>query len=339
MSSKTALVVTSISAPNPVLRSLAAGAGTHGWDFIVAGDSKSPATFNLDGCRFLSLAEQQASSFELGKRCPIRSYARKNIAYLDAISRGARIIVETDDDNFPLDSFWLPRQSHVECRPVHFDGWVNVYRYFSETFIYPRGLPLDHARQPTPVPASPETIHCPLQQGLADANPDVDAIYRMLYPLPFTFDKDVAPVALMTGAWCPFNSQNTTFFEEIFPLLYLPSHCSFRMTDIWRSFVAQRILHHLGHPVLFHECTVWQERNDHSLHADFCDEVPGYINNHAIRQALMDLNFDELSDISRLLEICYECLMTRGWVGGEEEILLKTWLSDMHSLSNGGPSS
>jgi hypothetical protein len=334
MPQQTALIVTSISAPNPVLRSLATGATTHGWDFIVTGDTKSPPDFELDGCRFLSVADQEASPFELGRRCPTRSYTRKNIAYLDAISRGARIIVETDDDNFPMDSFWLPRQPLVECRPVHFDGWVNVYSYFSETFIYPRGLPLDHARQPVPPPNPAGTIHCPLQQGLADANPDVDAIYRMLYPLPFTFDKDVPPVALMANAWCPFNSQNTTFFEEIFPLLYLPAHCSFRMTDIWRSFVAQRILHHLGHPVLFHECTVWQERNDHSLHRDFCDEVPGYINNHAIREALLALDFGSTSDLSRLLEMCYECLMTRGWVGKEEEILLQTWLADLRAISS-----
>jgi hypothetical protein len=34
------------------------------------------------------------------------------------------------------------------------------------------------------------------------------------------------------------------------PLLYLPSHCCFRMTDIWRSFIAQRCLWELGHWVV-----------------------------------------------------------------------------------------
>ena len=28
---------------------------------------------------------------------------------------------------------------------------------------------------------------CPIQQGLADRNPDVDAIYRLILPLPFSF--------------------------------------------------------------------------------------------------------------------------------------------------------
>jgi len=333
MSSKTALVVTSISAPNPVLKSLATGAIAHDWDFVVAGDTKSPADFQLEGCRYLSVAAQQAGDHELGRLCPVRSYARKNIAYLNAIAAGARVIVETDDDNFPRESFWQPRVRRQSCRPVEHRGWVNVYAYFSEKFIYPRGLPLDHARATPPAPADMIEIECPLQQGLADANPDVDAVYRMLFPLPFDFDQDVRPVALRDGAWCPFNSQNTTCFEEIFPLLYLPAHCSFRMTDIWRSFVAQRILHHLGHPVMFHGPTVWQERNDHSLHRDFCDEIPGYENNHAMRDVLMALDFGKAAGIPQMMESCYQALIRHGWVGAEEEALLTTWTSDLEKLA------
>ena len=325
--------MTSISAPNPVLTALAAGSIAHGWDFIVIGDTKSPDDFQVDGCNFISVSQQQIGKHTLGKLCPTRSYARKNIGYLESIARGARIIVETDDDNFPRESFWAPRSLLVACRPVTHHGWVNVYGYFSNNFIYPRGLPLDHARQNPPVPSALREMQCPLQQGLADANPDVDAVYRMLFPLPFEFDADVEPVALTDGAWCPFNSQNTTCFEQIFPLLYLPAHCSFRMTDIWRSFVAQRILHHLGYPILFHNATVWQERNEHSLHRDFCDEVPGYMHNHEIREALMSLELASSSDLPLLLEQCYQCLIGRGWVGKEEEPLIAAWLTDLKALA------
>ena len=104
------------------------------------------------------------------------------------------------------------------------------------------------------------------------------------------------------------------------------------MTDIWRSFVAQRILHHLKYPVMFHGCTVWQERNEHSLHVDFCDEVSGYVNNHAIRTALMNLNFGQSTDIFQMLEQCYQCLMLHGWVGKEEEALLASWTRGVREL-------
>src|ERR1700691_4694073 len=97
------------------------------------------------------------------------------------------------------------------------------------------------------------------------------------------------PIALL-GACCPFNSQNTTWFKEAFPLLYLPYYCSFRMTDIWRSFVAQRIAWTCGWPVLFHQSTMRQERNDHNLMNDFRDEISGYNNNALICNSLKELN-------------------------------------------------
>ncbi len=55
---KTAVVVTSISAPNAVLRSISQGSSERGWSFLVVGDRKSPPEFQLDGARFYSLAKQ-----------------------------------------------------------------------------------------------------------------------------------------------------------------------------------------------------------------------------------------------------------------------------------------
>ena len=66
----TALVVTSIHAPNEALRELAAGCRGAGWDFVVAGDAKSPPDFALDSCRFLSIEAQRSSGFALAAVCP-----------------------------------------------------------------------------------------------------------------------------------------------------------------------------------------------------------------------------------------------------------------------------
>ena len=127
-----------------------------------------------------------------------------------------------------------------------------MYRYFSDANIWPRGLPLDAINDEIPEWAQlPEMqADCPIQQGMADENPDVDAVYRLVLSLPINFRRD-RRIALGRGAWCPFNSQNTTWFREAFPLLYLPAYCSFRMTDIWRSFIAQRIAWECGWSVLF----------------------------------------------------------------------------------------
>jgi hypothetical protein len=175
-------------------------------------------------------------------------------------------------------------------------------------------------------------VYCPIQQGLADDNPDVDAIYRLIEPLPQTFRKD-RRIGLMDGSWCPFNSQNTTWWAEAFGLLYLPSYSSFRMTDIWRSFIAQRIAWVNGWGVSFGEPTMRQERNVHDLMRDFADEVPGYLNNSRLCEALEVLALGGGADvISANLRLCYERLVDMSLVDSKEIDLVDAWNDDLAQI-------
>jgi hypothetical protein len=329
---KAFLVVTSIAGQdNPVLQAIATGAGARGIPFIVIGDAKSPAHFELEGCDFYAVKKQQVLDFSLAQQLPQNHYARKNIGYLLAIKAGACMVIETDDDNFPYDDFWDGRvENHT--LPLYRDGgWVNVYQLFSDKTIWPRGFSLSHIRKALPDAIDAQPCTCPIQQGLANDNPDVDAIYRLTGELPVSFTEAKGKaVAMGSGSWCPFNSQNTTWFKEAFPLLYLPSFCSFRMTDIWRSFVAQRICWENGWSVLFHHATVWQERNDHNLMRDFSDEIQGYLYNHAIVQALEQLQLQPgAENIPENLLICYEQFIRMKLIGKGETGLVEAWLSDM----------
>ncbi len=328
-----AIVVTSIAAPNRVMAKLASGAADRDMQFIVVGDVPSPPDFSLDGCRFYSLKAQQELGYAYARQCPTRHYARKNIGYLLALEN-ADIIVETDDDNLPTPEFWAERSRRQPVPTLRGAGVVNAYRYFTDAHIWPRGLPL---RSVLSLPPSFDELplqeaDCPIQQGLADANPDVDAIYRLTQPLPQSFRQD-RRVALASGTWCPFNSQNTTWWREAAPLLYLPAYCSFRMTDIWRSFVAQRVAWEYGWSVLFHEPTVWQDRNEHDLMRDFRDELPGYQHNDAILDALGQLSLrKEIAAMGENLRICYEQMVRMGFVEQRELQLVDAWLSDLDAL-------
>ena len=329
----TYLIVTSISAPNTVLQSLADGSQKHGMEFIVIGDEKSPSDFHLAGCRFYDLAKQNRLNFSFADVCPVGHYSRKNVGYLLALSEGAEIIVETDDDNYPRDSFWAERNRVLQARYQDRRGWINVYRYFSDSNIWPRGFPLEKVKsdQPTLTPGFC-SVEAPIQQGLVDENPDVDAIYRLAFQLPQSF-QDAPPVALASGAWCPFNSQNTTWWRDASPLLYLPSFCSFRMSDIWRSFVAQRIAWENDWKVAFHAPTVWQVRNEHDLLDDFKDEIPGYLQNAVIADALAQTNLRPgLQNISQNMQACYETLVSRNFIGKDELPLLAAWLDDISKI-------
>jgi len=272
--------------------------------------------------------------FKLVEKLPVKHYARKNLGYLIAISKGAEKIIETDDDNIPMDAFWENRIKQVKAHLLNEKGWVNTYKYFTESHIWPRGFALENILESIPSLDEQTLVECPVQQGLADDNPDVDAIYRLTFPLPIVFNK-ANSIALGNKSVCPFNSQNTTWFKEAFPLLYLPSYCSFRMTDIWRSFVTQRIAWTCNWPILFHQSTVRQERNDHDLMKDFEDEISGYNNNSQIVKSLNELHLKEgIENIPDNMVLCYEKLIELKLVEEKEMELLKNWLQDIYLFQN-----
>jgi hypothetical protein len=330
----TYLVMTSIADQNhPVIKQFAEESTAHNVPFIVIGDTKSPKEFGLEGVDFYSIDRQQKLNFKLVEKLPYKHYARKNIGYLIGISKGAAVIIETDDDNLPLKGFWDKRIEQVHAHLLNNKGWVNVYKYFTNVHIWPRGFALENIQANVPELETEVLIDCPIQQGLADENPDVDAIFRLTLPLPIKFNK-AENIALGSNTFCPFNSQNTTWFKEAFPLLYLPSYCSFRMTDIWRSFVAQRIAWTCDWPILFHQSTVWQQRNDHNLMNDFRDEIPGYNNNEQIYNSLKGLDLkDGIKNIPGNMTLCYKKLIELKLVDEAEMPLLNAWLQDVIHLN------
>ena len=329
---KKSLVITSISSPNDVLKAYAKGCLQNDISYYVIGDVSSPKVFSLEGCQFFDIEDQQTLDFKFAKIAPVRHYARKNIGYLLAIRDGNKIIIETDDDNFPFESFWDQRQKNVASVGLQNTGWTNIYKYFSdERVIWARGFPLEKvldSHLPEIGSLNQIQINCPIQQGLADENPDVDAIYRLVKKLLLVFKKG-PNIALGHNSWHPFNSQNTTWFDEAFPLLYLPSYCSFRMTDIWRSYVAQRIAWECGWSVLYHSATVYQQRNEHSLIKDFEQEIPGYLQNMNIVAGLEKLNLKSgVENIYDNLRECYKYLVDNKYVGEGELALVEAWIFD-----------
>ena len=339
------VVITTIQRPTPSVHKLAKRLANRQGQLVIAGDTKGPDSFDLseidgfhnDQLSFLSIDDQLATGFELAKLLPTKHYARKNIGYLHAINSGATCIYETDDDNAPLDS-WKPRTEHISSAEVlkaaqeDSPNWVNVYRHFTGENIWPRGLPLDRIHSDlteadTTVGNSKEGIWAPIQQGLADGSPDVDAIWRLVLDREFVFHESDS-VLLPAGQWCPFNTQTTWWWPVVYPLLYVPSFCSFRMCDIWKSFVAQRCLWELGTGIVFHAPEVWQERNIHNLMRDFNDEIPGYQQNHRIAEILESTSLSSGSDnVGVNLKTCYEALVAEEIFPAKELELVDAWLA------------
>ena len=330
----TRIVITTVQQPTPSVLGFARLL-FQDLSLIIIGDDKGPVSYDLANVRFLGLADQLAGPFDLARALPTGHYARKNLGYLEAIRLGGDCIYETDDDNAPL-AHWALRSPVTEARVVEAVGWVNAYRGFTDQRVWPRGLPLDAvaASFATPLPCATQSraVQAPIQQGLADGSPDVDAIWRLVLDAPFSFD-DRPSLYLPPGAWCPFNSQSTWWWSPAYPLLYLPSHCSFRMTDIWRSFVAQRCLWAMGAGVVFHAPEVVQERNQHDLMRDFADEVPGYLQNRRIAEMLEALTLAPGPErAGDNLRVCYEALVRAEILLRVELDLVDIWLGDLAHL-------
>ncbi len=325
--------VTTINPPGNSMKLLADAIARTSGNFLVIGDKKGPVDFHLPGARLFPLSVQMEMPFRLARLLPVGHYARKNLGYLVAMNEGAPTIFETDDDNGPTDR-WTTRALLIEAETISARGWFNVYSLFSDDLLWPRGFPLAEIRRPgaPQVARKIEQIEAPIQQGLVDESPDVDAVWRLVLDRPIRFRQRQA-VHLAPGTWCPFNSQWTWWWPAAYPLLYLPSYCSFRMTDIWRSFVAQRCLWELGVGVVFHPPEAVQERNPHNLLRDFEDEVPGYLNNPKLCELLTTLALTPgINHVGANMRRCYEALIANQLFPPEELPLVSAWLEDVERV-------
>jgi hypothetical protein len=306
---------------------------------IIIGDLKGPKEYALKGAQLISIGAQEELFQDFSSILPKNHYARKNIGYLFAIKEGASCIYETDDDNRP-NEYWLPRQLKVKKakKVAAKEGWVNIYKYFSKEHIWPRGLPLDQIKKGTFLLEDVnESVICPIQQGLVNNSPDVDAIWRLTLDRPFNFDKQAKDSVLVPkGVWSPFNTQSTWWWPIAYPLLYIPSYCSFRMCDIWKSFIAQRCLWELDSELVYHPPEVVQDRNPHNLNRDFEEEIPGYLYNDKIAKILEKIELSRGPDyVSENLKKCYRVLVKEEIFPKQELALVEAWCKEIDELGNG----
>ncbi|KAF8380929.1 hypothetical protein PRIPAC_70071 [Pristionchus pacificus] len=315
------IVVTSIQSPTEDVKRLASYPD---WTLVVVGDTKTPADWSLSDVHYLSIEFQEAMGFASVNRLPTKSYTRKNAGYLYAIANGAHWIYDTDDDNKPygkgLDQFEFATD---RMRGVRFNNWengtlqeslFNPYRHFGRPDMWPRGFPLEHIKkhdhhdgcyslcrvQRPPV----------VQQGIVQKDPDVDAIYRLLHAQPES-------------------GLDESFNEFAPPIILAP--VAFRVTDIWRSYFTQALLHIAGETVSFVPVNAIQKRNAHSYLKDFDDEIDVYDKAGEIVQFI-----NQWKCIGETMDKCTielaERFAEQGFWGQEDAQLVIHWVMDLQKI-------
>jgi len=331
------IVITTINPPTDAMRKFAS---LPEWQLLVVGDEKTPNGWHVDGAIFLSLAHQKALKYRINKHIPLKSYARKNIGYLYAIQQGAKIIYESDDDNIPTtDIVILPESSKGYLYTGHSDS-LNPYAHFGYPHIWPRGFPLGAIAEDSMEDLSPSLSHTdvciPVQQGLANKDPDVDAIWRLtqshlIGKVEFTAEQ--TPLVLSPGTFSPYNTQNTVQHYSAFWGLLLPVTTSFRVCDIWRGYWAQRVLWEFGCTLSFTQPIVEQIRNAHDYFKDFLEEEDLYFKAGPLVRFLMDwVPSEKASTLPKIIsQLAADMAAADFWKQGDS-VLIDAWLEDLKDI-------
>lgn len=313
-----------------------------GWCIVVATDKGAPP-FPLSGPNVvvLDMAAQEALGThfpELFKLLPWKHFGRKNLGYLYAIMNGAEVVWDFDDDNLmregvaPVPPAEIVRVEQTECAAF------NPYPYMGGgPMSWPRGYPLTMIKRPCPHSFSaPQLLAAAgdvaVYQSLADNEPDVDGIFRLTQPIPFYFDTSAQrSLALPKGVFCPYNAQATLVLQPGLWSLLLPVSVHGRVSDIWRSYIAQRLLWDAGKTIAFTPPRVTQFRNPHNPLADMKAEEDLYYKSLALVQFLSLWRGKGATLAERAVELVVE-LYERQYVGLRDVLLTAEWMKALSAV-------
>ena len=150
-------------------------------ELVLVGDKKGPSS-SPPNSTLISYGSNLEKSFTINTKLPANHYCRKNLGYLYSMRSNPDHIYETDDDNYPLanwdDIFNTVDQDILISSS---DTAFNVYSLYTSEKIWPRGLPLQLiSKSPSYEIDFATSSSVSVWQGLANEDPDVDALYRLV---------------------------------------------------------------------------------------------------------------------------------------------------------------
>lgn len=319
------VIITTVNKPT---RAILKHINNINYDTIIVGDSKTPQAYNNLSCIFLDINKQHSLYPEISHLIPLNHYSRKNIGYLYAIQNSYDIIYETDDDTEPYDNFYSCVTDYSnKIISDHHKIWVNYYKYFTDTKIWPRGYPLSQINVKDNIieefTKNKSSIIC----GLIDNDPDVDSIFRLVFSNQNIVWNKNKSVLIDNHNIAIFNTQNTFWTDKkLFPCLFIPTTVSFRYCDILRSIITHYILKITEKYLEIISPNVIQNRNQHDLIEDFTDEISMFITNETILDKIKINEYTNMSVVSLIKKI-YSQLYDNEIVSNKEITIANSWLS------------
>ena len=162
-------------------------------------------------------------------------------------------------------------------------------------------------------------------QSLANHDPDMDAIWRLTRKLPLNFVDDVR-IVLKSGTLSSYNAQATLHYALWGMLLPVSVHG--RVSDIWRSYIMQRLMQDVGQVIGFVSPFVKQVRNAHNYQGDFMSEIPLYAKTEALVRVLSEWKSTKETFQGRMVELFVE-LYERDFIGTKDVELVQRWIRSL----------
>ncbi len=277
---KTALILTTINKPTvlQLYRKLDPDVRV-----FVAADLKTPPeaqAFCVDlGCTYLSPEHQKSLGYACSDLIGWNTISRRNIALLEALKWGARVLVSIDDDNMPVGSYfgyfnWAFRPFNgIKAQGAWFDP-----AYLSFPRVVQRGFPQHTSFSGAGIVYKPVTdVRIGVAQGMILGDPDCSAIDRISQHPEVHQVSELLCAGIVTDpkeTYAPLNSQNIAFIRDLAPCFCMVPTFG-RYDDIYASLVAQRVMREQGYYVHLGQPFAFQQRNAHNLLSDLRAEQWG----------------------------------------------------------------
>ena len=190
---------------------------------------------------------------------------RKVVGYLYALTHGAAAVWDFDDNN--MLKFWVPYAAPpgapslettvpatktVKVRELEGHSWPTYNAHLAylppAQPSWPRGLPLEDTLREECSKGEIKEANVPIStlailHSLSDRQPDADVIFQSTVPFPFYFKRttETRPLLVPPQTLSPYNAKATLHLQPAFWAMYLPQSIDEELSDIWRSYIAQRL--------------------------------------------------------------------------------------------------
>lgn len=253
---------------------------------------------------------------------PQRCHAETSFGFLVAYEEESDIVIELDDDVFPVTSSNVVEEHlhqlltdsgvEVQSRSKWYNVLENLVLDTSYQGLFPRGHPYSQETRLEDYIWKDNGGRCVLNMGLWTGHPDLDAV-TILYHGGLNGRCHInsknlkrEKVLIGKGTYFPICSMNTSFVPKIIPAFYqLYMNCMGidRFDDIWSGLFIKRIADHLGDNICLGKPLVYHDKRPRSIFRDLKAELEGMVINEILWKIVDSLELNSKDYFECYLEL------------------------------------